>query len=55
MTKKRSVLYTTAKIHEARININIMEKIDAEGPNSIIGDDDIKYFNLLIYPLSRYN
>ena len=41
-TNKHSVLYTTANIHDARINRNIMEKIDAEGPNEMFGDDDIK-------------
>ena len=41
-TKKRSVLYTTAKIHDARINRNITENIDAEGPIAMFGDDDIK-------------
>ena len=42
MTNKRSVLYTTANIHDAKINRNIMEKIDAEGPNAMFGDGDIK-------------
>ena len=42
LTKMRSVLFTTAKIHDARINRNIMEKIDAKGPNAMFGDDDIK-------------
>ena len=55
MTNKCSVLYTTAKIHDAKININIMENIDAEGPNAMFGDDDIKSFHLLICPLSCYN
>ena len=32
-TKKRSVFNTTANIHDARINRNIMENIDAEVPN----------------------
>ena len=41
-TKKRAVLYTTAKIHEARIRKTIMEKVDAEGPNAMFGDDDMK-------------
>ena len=41
-TKKRSVLYNTANIDDARININIMEKIDAECPNAMFGDDYIK-------------
>ena len=41
-TKKFSILYTTGKIHDAKINRNIMENIDAEGPNSMFGDDDIK-------------
>ena len=40
--KKRSVFYTTANIHNGRINRNIMENIDAEGPNAMFGDDDIK-------------
>ena len=38
----RSVLFTTAKIHDARINRNIMESIDTEVPNAMFGDDDIK-------------
>ena len=42
LTKKRSVLYNTANIHDARINRNITENIDAEGPNRMFGDDDIK-------------
>ena len=41
-TEKRSVLYTTAKINEARIKRNIMEQIDAEGENAMFGDDDMK-------------
>ena len=41
-TNKRSVFYTTTKIHDARINRNITEKIDDEGPNEMFGDDDIK-------------
>ena len=42
MTKECSVLYTTENIHDARINRNIMENIDAEGPNAMFGDDDIE-------------
>ena len=41
-TKKRSVLYTTANIHDTRINRNIMEHFDTEGINSMFGGDDIK-------------
>ena len=52
LTKKRSFLNTTAKIYDARINRNIMEKIDAEGPNVMFGDDDIKVVHLLICPFS---
>ena len=40
--KKCSVLYTTANIHDAGINRNIMKNIDAEGPNAMFGNDDIK-------------
>ena len=38
-TKKRAVLYTTAKIHEESIRRYIREKIDAVGPNAMFGDD----------------
>ena len=32
-----------------------MEKIDAEIPNEMFGDDDIKEVHLLIFPFSCYN
>ena len=48
MTNNRSVLYTTANIHDARINRNIMEKIDDEGPNAMFGDDDMKYVDFFL-------
>ena len=50
-TNESSVLYTTANIHDARINRNIMENIDAEGPNAMFVDDDIKKVHLLICTL----
>ncbi len=40
-TEKRSILYTSARIDEARIKRQAMEKIDA-GPNAMFGDDDMK-------------
>ena len=42
MTKNRSFFNTTENIHGARINKIIMENIDAEVPNEMFGDDDIK-------------
>ena len=52
--KKRAVLYTTAKIHASRIKRNIMECIDAEGPNAMFGDDDMKYVDIFLCYLSYY-
>ena len=40
-TERRSILYTTARITEARINREAMEQIDA-GPNAMFCGDDIK-------------
>lgn len=40
--EKRAVLYTTARINDARIEREAMEKIDAVGPNAMFGDDDFK-------------
>ena len=40
--EKRAILYTTARVNEARIQRKLMEKIDAEGPNTMFGDDDLK-------------
>ena len=41
-TNKRSFFNTIANIHDSGINRNIIENIDAEGPNVMFGDDDIK-------------
>ena len=40
-TEKRSILYTSARMSEARVLQKEMEKIDA-GPNGMFGEDDIK-------------
>ena len=40
-TEKRSILYTSARMSEARVRHKELEKIDA-GPNAMFGDDDIK-------------
>ena len=42
-TEKQAILYTTARLAEARLKRDAMEKIDAEGPESMWGDDDIRY------------
>ncbi len=40
-TEKRSVIYATAKIQEARMRQHQMEKLDATGPDATFGDDNI--------------
>ena len=40
--EKQSVLYSSARISEARMKREEMEKIDATGPNAMWGDDNIK-------------
>ena len=42
-TEKRSVLYVTAKIQEARMRQHEMEKLDATGADAMFGDDDINF------------
>ncbi len=41
-TEKQSVLYTTARIEEARMKHKANEKIDAKGGDALFGDDDLK-------------
>ena len=41
--EKRSVLFISAKMGQARIHCKNMEKIDAKGPNAMFGDDDIDF------------
>ena len=40
--EKQAILYTTARISEARIKRGELEKNDASGPDAMWGDDDIK-------------
>ncbi len=40
-TEMQSVLYTTARIEEARIKCTAHEKIDAKGVDALFGDDDL--------------
>jgi hypothetical protein len=42
-TEKRSVIYVTAKIHEARMHQHAIEKLDAIGADAMLGDDDINF------------
>jgi hypothetical protein len=42
-TEKRSVIYVTAKIQEARLRKHQMEKLDATGPDATFGDDNINF------------
>ena len=41
-TEKQAILYTTARINEARLKQVAMEKIGAVGKDSMWGDDDVK-------------
>ena len=40
--EKQAILYTTARINEARLKQVSMEKIDTVGKDSMWGDDDVK-------------
>ena len=42
-TEKRSVIYVTAKIQEARMRQHQMEKLDATRPDAMFGDNDINF------------
>ena len=42
-TEKRSVIYVSAKIQEARMRQHTMEKLDATGADAMFGDDDINF------------
>jgi hypothetical protein len=42
-TEKRSVLFITAKMEQARIERKNLEKIDAAGRDAMFGDDDINF------------
>ena len=41
-TENQAILYTTARINEARLKQVSMEKIDAVGKNWMWGDDEVK-------------
>ena len=42
-TEKRSVLYISAKMEQARIYRNSMEQIDAVGQSAMFGDDNLAF------------
>jgi hypothetical protein len=42
-TEKRSVIYVTAKIQEARMCQHQIENLDATGPDATFGDNDINF------------
>ena len=44
-TEKRSIVYVSSKIEQARIHCEKMEKIDAVGKDAMFGDEDLA-FNL---------
>ncbi len=43
LTEKRTVLFVSLKISQARILCDRMEKLDATGHNAMLGDDDINF------------
>jgi hypothetical protein len=43
LTEKRTVLFVSLKISQARILCDRMEKLDATGHNAIFGDDNINF------------
>ena len=38
----RAIIYTTAKVNEARIRQHALERIDCSDPDALFGDADIK-------------
>jgi hypothetical protein len=43
LTEKRTILFVSSKISQARILCDHMEKLDAMGHNAMFGDDDINF------------
>jgi hypothetical protein len=43
LTEKRTILFVSSKISQARIQCDCMEKLDVMGHNAMFGDDDIKF------------
>ena len=41
-TEKRAIVYTTARVNEARIRQQALEKIDCSEPDAMFGDADLK-------------
>ena len=41
-TEKHAIVFSTARVEEARIKQKAMERIDAEGKGAMFCDDDIK-------------
>ena len=42
-TKKRTIIYISSKIEQARIHHKKMEKIDAVGKDAVFGDEDLVF------------
>jgi hypothetical protein len=42
-TEKRTILYISSKIEQARIHHEKMEKIDAVGKDAVFGDEDLAF------------
>ena len=42
-TEKRSIIYVSSKIEQARIHREKMEKIDATGKDAMFGDEDLAF------------
>jgi hypothetical protein len=43
LTEKRSIIYVSSKIEQARIHREKMEKIDAVGKDAMFGDEDLAF------------
>ena len=41
-TEKRVIVYTTARVNEARIRQQVLEKIDCSKPDAMFGNADLK-------------
>ena len=48
--EKRAVLYTSARINDARIRRKTMERIDTVKPTAMFGDDDMRLVAIFLFP-----
>lgn len=50
---KRAILYMPTRVRESPIRNTHFEKVTADGPNGIFGDDDMKLVSILFVSFSK--